>query len=72
MNRLPLSGYRRMLWVCCPDFSETLFSSERRRNPLKIVTTAIPKRRDNRPTPGGDIPEDVIDTITIVFCLMYG
>jgi hypothetical protein len=29
-----------------------------------MVTTAFPKRRGNRPTPAGDIPEDVIlDTV---------
>jgi hypothetical protein len=30
---------------------------------LKMESIVIPKRRDNSPTPGGDILEDVLDTI---------
>jgi hypothetical protein len=31
--------------------------------PLKMETTVSPKRRDNSTTPGGDILEDVVESI---------
>jgi hypothetical protein len=47
-----------LVWVCCPDVSET------RRHPTAKV---CPKRREKIPTPGGDVPQDIIDTAKNIY-----
>jgi hypothetical protein len=70
MNQRRLRGYRRLVWVCCPDFSETLWSEVTSTEmPLKMETIVSPKRRDNSSTPGGDILEDVVNPGFII--IMY-
>jgi hypothetical protein len=55
--------------LSCPNVSETLWSLFSRamastEMPLKTKTIVFPKRRDNSPTPGGDILENVVNSAT--------
>jgi hypothetical protein len=62
MNQQRLRGYRCLLWVGCPDaFGNTLVSIFKGISVLKIEAKVFLKRRDNLPTPGGDIlAQDVL------------
>jgi hypothetical protein len=42
-------------------FGGTMVSVDVTEMPLKMETIVPPKRRDNSPTPGGDILEDVVE-----------
>jgi hypothetical protein len=54
------------VWVSSSRASPSMSSTSRPSSemPLKMVTIVSPKRRDNSPTPGGDILEDVVDSFT--------
>jgi hypothetical protein len=51
---------------CMSSDSDIYFGGFRltKEMPLKIKTKVFPKLRDNSPTPGGDILEDVVDPFT--------